>query len=234
MARRLALLICLLGGAAVAGLALPAAPAAAAPSRADAQFLRAAHELNLAQIDGARQAQRRGASRQVRDLGTRFANDHDRLDRALRQAAGILRVVLPTAPDQEQRTMLAGYAAAPVEQFDALFLATQLDVHTAAIRAATGQVATGTDARAVKVARDLLAALRTQYDALNAVALELDLPSQHSIEPAGPPTVGPVLMSVLVLLAMGLIASAGRAYRAVPERPRHRAELSTPRSRSAG
>lgn len=220
MARRLALLIGIVAGAATAGLLVPAAPAGAAPSRPDTQFLRAAHELNLAQIDGGKRAQRRGASKQVRDLGTRFVTDHTRLDRALRQTATALRVVLPVAPAQAQQTMLAGYETAPAEQFDALFIGSQLDAHTAAIRTTAAQLAGGTDARAVKVAKDLMAVLRGHYDALNAAALELDLPSQRSIEPTGPPGGTPTVMTIMVMLAMALIIAAGRAYRTTPARRR--------------
>jgi putative membrane protein len=209
MAKRLALLICL----AVAALLVPAAPAAAAPSRVDVQFLRAAHETNLAQIDGGRLAQRRGASKQVRDLGAKFVTDHTRLDRALRQAATLLDVVLPTAPAEGQQTVVDGYATAPTDRFDALFIATQLDVHTAAIRLTAAQLAGGTDAKAVKAAKDLMPVLRSHYDALNATALELDLPSQHTIEPTEQPTGAPTAMTIMVLLAIGLIAAAGRAYR---------------------
>src|SRR3712207_4098106 len=117
--------------AAVAGVAtlmlVPATAASAAPSEQDTTYMQAAHQSNLAEIATGRLAQQKAASQEVKGLGARWVEDHTRLDSALQDAAAALNVDLPDAPNAEQRALARRYEAASGEQFDALWIPTQMD-----------------------------------------------------------------------------------------------------------
>ena len=121
--------------AAVTGLLLvPGTAALAAPSDQDTTYMKAAHQSNLAEIAGGKIAQQKGESQQVKDLGERFVTDHTKLDQALRQTAEDLGVDLPGAPNAAQQALAKRYQAASGDDFDALFVATQMDAQMAAMR----------------------------------------------------------------------------------------------------
>jgi putative membrane protein len=199
-------------------LVVPATPATAAPSEQDTRFLRAAHQSNLAEIDGGRLAQQKGQSQQVKDLGARFVADHTQLDTALRQVAQTLGVSLPEAPNPAQQALAARYQAASGEQFDALFIATQMDAHMAAMRLGQTELAQGSDPQAKRVAQDSAPVIRSHHDALNAAARALGVPTRVDTGTGGEAAPRRSTTLALLLLGVGALLVAGAVVALRPAR----------------
>ena len=157
-------------------VAAPSAPhAAAAPSSQDADFLRAAHQSNLAEIAGGRIAERKGATAVVRALGARFVRDHTALDAAVIKTAAELRIVLPDAPNPEQQELARSYEAAAPAAFDALFVTTQIVAHHKAMELGRTEIAKGSDQRVKQVAVDAAPVIATHHVALAEAKTALGL-----------------------------------------------------------
>ena len=168
--------------AAVAGTAvlllIPAGAASAAPSDQDTAFLQAAHQSNLAEIASGNLAQEKARSQEVKDLGARWVEDHTKLDTAVQETAEALGVDLPDAPNAEQRALARRYEAASAEQFDALWIPTQMDSHMKSMRLGQTEIARGSDAQAKKVAQDAAPVIASHHELLENAANELGVPSR--------------------------------------------------------
>ena len=84
----------------VAVLLVDRGTATAAPSEQDQAFLRAAHEMNVAEISACELAVRRSATDEIRRHARLFVADHKRLDSELRVLAMRLSVSLPSGPSR--------------------------------------------------------------------------------------------------------------------------------------
>ncbi|GAA0492641.1 hypothetical protein Ade02nite_69350 [Paractinoplanes deccanensis] len=204
----------------VAGmLLLPAAAAQAAPSDQDAAYLRAAHQSNLAEISGGRLAQQKGQSQQVKDLGARFVADHTKLDAAVRQTASQLGVDLPSAPNEKQQAVAAKYQQTSGEDFDTLFVSTQMDAHMAAMANGQKEIAQGSDAAAKKSARDAAPVIAAHHDLLDDAARALGVPSSIGTGTGGQAAERTVTAPVVALLGLGVLLTAAAAMLLLRRRP---------------
>ncbi|GAB2604430.1 membrane protein [Paractinoplanes abujensis] len=204
--RRLAVLIAATGLFALSGTA-----ALAAPSDQDATYLKAAHQSNLAEIAGGKIAQQKGTTEQVKNLGARFIADHTKLDAALRQTAEGLGVDLPSAPNSEQQALAERYQAASGDDFDALYVSTQMDAHMKAMSLGRTEIADGSDARAKKVAQDAAPVIASHHDALNAAARAVGVPSGVDSGTGGTADNGGLSTAAIGLIGIGalLVVAAG-------------------------
>lgn len=187
----------------------PATAASAAPSDQDTTYLRAAHQSNLAEIAGGTIAQQKAEDQQVKDLGARFVADHTKLDTALKQTASALGVTLPSAPNAEQQALAARYRAASDEQFDALFIATQMDAHMKAMRLGETEIADGTDAEAKKAAQNAAPVIASHHNALEAAARDLGVPDTINTGTGGQAAAGTTGPLAITLIVTGLLLTAG-------------------------
>jgi putative membrane protein len=189
-------------------VAVPAAPAQAAPSQQDTAFLQAAHQSNLAEIAGGTLAQQKGQSQQVKDLGARFVADHTRLDESLRQTATALGVTLPDAPNPAQQAVAARYQATSGTEFDALFISTQMDAHMEAMRNGQTELREGSDAQAKQVAQAAAPVIAGHHDQLNTAARALGLPTRIDSGTGGEaaPTRPALVSQFLIVVGMALFA----------------------------
>ncbi|MEU4221117.1 DUF4142 domain-containing protein [Actinoplanes sp. NPDC026623] len=151
-------------------LMLPTPAALAAASDHDAAFLRAAHQGNLAEIAGGRIAQQKAVSSLVKGLAARFVADHTQMDAGLRDTAARLGVDLPAAPAPEQQALADRYQAASAAEFDALYVATQLDAHAQAMRLGQTELANGSDPRAEQVAEQAAPIIASHHEALRVAS----------------------------------------------------------------
>ena len=192
--------------AAAAGvLLIPGTAASAAPSDQDTAYLRAAHQSNLTEIAGGRLAQQKGASQEVKDLGARFVADHTKLDATLTDTAESLGVDLPSEPNQEQQALAARYQAASGDDFDALFVSTQMDAHMKAMALGRTEIADGSDAQAKKVAQNAAPVVEAHHDLLDAAASELGVPSTVDTGTGGTADRGGISTGAASLAALGLL-----------------------------
>ena len=198
--------------AAVTGLLLvPGTAAQAAPSDQDTAYLQAAHQANLAEIAGGRIAQQKATSQQAKDLGERFIADHTKLDQAVRQTASDLGVDLPSAPNAEQQALAARYRAASADDFDALYVSTQMDAHMKSMRLGQTEIADGSDAQAKKVARDAAPVIASHHEALDAAARDLGVPSRVNSGTGGT-AANQLSTTAISLVALGVLLLAGGAF----------------------
>ncbi|MFC8193510.1 DUF4142 domain-containing protein [Cellulomonas sp. NPDC057328] len=135
--------------AAVAGLALAAAPAAAAPNAQDQEFLVAAHQGNLAEIAAGQAALAEAATPGVKEMGQQLVTDHTALDAQLTAVAQQLGVALPGTPTPEQQAALAEVQAEDGQDFDTAWLYLQIESHRATLALGERELAAGSE-QAVK------------------------------------------------------------------------------------
>lgn len=150
---------------------------AAAPNAQDTTFLRASHQSNLAEIATGQLAQRKGDSDAVKQLGARLVADHTRLDRAGGQVAARLNVDLPDAVNAEQRAVARRLQAASGAQFDALFLAAQMESHLKAMRLGEAELARGSDATVKKLASDAAPVIAAHHELVEEAGRALGIPT---------------------------------------------------------
>ena len=197
---------------AISGLLLvPGTAAQAAPNDQDAAYLKAAHQSNLAEIAGGKIAQQKAQSQQAKDLGERFIADHTKLDQSVRQAASALGVDLPSAPNAEQRALAARYQAAPADDFDALYISTQMDSHMKTMALGKKELADGQDAQAKKVAQSAAPVVAAHHEALDAAARDLGVPSGVNSGTGGLADDNGLSTGAISLIGLGALLVAGGA-----------------------
>ncbi|MEV4351131.1 DUF4142 domain-containing protein [Actinoplanes sp. NPDC049596] len=139
----------------------PAQPSGAAyqlsevarPSKQDRTFLRTAHQSHVAEIAGARIAQRRATSDEVKALAARLIRDHTAMDADLTAVARRAGVALPKGITADQRRRLGQYESFETARFDLLYVLTQLVGHQVAMNNGETEVKEGTDPRVVQLAK---------------------------------------------------------------------------------
>lgn len=190
---------------AVALFLAPATAASAAPSDQDRTYLRAAHQSNLAEIAGGRLAQQKGRSQQVKDLGARFVADHTRLDAAVRETASALNVDLPSEPNAEQKAIAARYQATSGDEFDDLYISTQMELHMKAMALGEKELADGSDAQAKRVAQSAAPVIAAHHDQLNSAARALGLPQMVGTGTGGQAAAGALTRPAVAMLGLGAL-----------------------------
>ncbi|GAA0794530.1 DUF4142 domain-containing protein [Spirilliplanes yamanashiensis] len=208
--------------------------AAAAASAQDVSYLQAAHQANLSAMALGEIAGQRGESEQVRRLGARLVADHARLDDDLLAAAGDLGVSLPELATEPQRDLAERYHSASDEEFDALFVSTQLEAHAAAQRLTRDQLAGGEDERAVQAARRAATTLAGHHDLIAAAARDLGVPSRIGTGTGGQAAAGTGAATALIVAGALLVAVAALLLlrrRTPAHTPSHAAGSRPPRQR---
>ncbi|SCL68952.1 Predicted outer membrane protein [Micromonospora citrea] len=153
-----------------------AAQAAVQPSQQDTQYLEAVHQINLFEITSGDLAQQKGQNQGVKDLGARFKTDHTQLDQTVQQTASQLGVELPSEPTADQQAVIDQLNNASGEEFDRLWVTSELAGHVQAIQATQTEISQGSDQSVVQLAQTALPTLQAHYDALVQLAEQLGIP----------------------------------------------------------
>ncbi|PZF99357.1 DUF4142 domain-containing protein [Micromonospora deserti] len=153
-----------------------AAQAAVQPSQQDTQYLQAIHQVNLFEITAGELAQQKGQNQGVKDLGEMFRTDHTQLDQTVQQTASQLGVELPSEPTADQQSVIDQLNSASGEEFDRLWVTSQLAGHVQAIQATQTEISQGSEQSVVQLAQTALPTLQAHYDELVALAEELGIP----------------------------------------------------------
>jgi putative membrane protein len=206
------------------GLAVTAVGAAgastgtAAPNAQDRAFLVAAHQNNLTEIAAGRAAQQKATTDVVRRHGQIFIRDHTRLDASLRQVAQQLAVDLPDQPTAQQRASLASVSARSGAAFDQAWLASQVAGHRQAKAAGQRELANGSDAAVLQLARTAAPVIQmhlTMLEEATGIA-----PSGADAGTGGQAATAPGGMRTgWVLVGIGILAAAGMLSVLRPRRP---------------
>jgi putative membrane protein len=136
----------------------------------DKAFLVAAHQSNLAEIATGALAERKGASKEVRDLGKMFVTDHTRLDADLKKVADKLGVHLPSQPNAEQRAFAAKVAKLSGSSFDRQWLAGQITAHCKAKANGEKEIAKGSNHDVIKIAKTSAPVIQHHLDELQDIS----------------------------------------------------------------
>lgn len=185
----------------VAG-AVPASARGTALNAQDKAYLVSAHQTNLAEIAAGKVAQSKGSS-DSKDLGAMLVTDHTKLDANLRKVASAANVSLPTAPNAEQRALGAKLAAASGDQFDALFVSSQLTGHAKAMALGKQELSSGSDPAVLKDARTAAPVIAKHHTMFMDAAEKLNLPTSVNAGMSAPDD--NTLPIALVALGMALV-----------------------------
>jgi putative membrane protein len=190
---------------------------AAAPSEQDTAFLQAAHQSNLAEIATGNQAQQKAQSQAVKDFGAQLVTDHTRLDQALQQVATTLNVDLPDAPNEQQQAAAARLEAASGEEYDALWISTQLEGHAKAMADGEKEIADGSDQTVIQLARDAAPVIMGHHETAEQIARDLGVPTGVDSgtgglfadrSPVRAPALALIGAGILLVLAGGFVLRA--------------------------
>lgn len=140
--------------AALTGAGASSVMAAPTPGSSDAEYVRTAHQGNLAEIAAGQDAQKNAEGTCVKDAGAALVRDHTKLDADLTALAKEGNVTLPDAATQEQQTVLADIKAkAGTAAYDQAWLAAQEDAHTKTLARIDEQISRGADAETTAAAQ---------------------------------------------------------------------------------
>ncbi|NUT33658.1 MAG: DUF4142 domain-containing protein [Hamadaea sp.] len=193
---------------AVLVVTLPA-PAAAAPSDQDGNFLVAAHQAAFAQIELGRLAQQKGTAPVVRELGGQIAADHVELDERVRQSADSLGVALPGEPTAAQRKAARQLADRNGAAFDRSWIDVQMREHDALMDAIQAELSSGQDQQARQVAADIQPVIASHHDALAKAKVRLSPPAKVESGLGG---LAPPPADLLAVVGLGLLLLAAGVW----------------------
>jgi len=131
--------------------ALPAS-ARAEVAEQDRQFLRKAHQGNLAEIVAGQAAQDKGKADVVRSIGARLVADHTKLDTALKKTARRLQVSLPLQPSARQKAEHEKLAALSGSAFDRAWITAMIEGHHMALKLGKQELEKGSSPEAKEIA----------------------------------------------------------------------------------
>jgi putative membrane protein len=202
-------------------LLLPGGTATAAPSEQDQAFLRAVHDINLAEISAGELALRRSATDEIRRHARLFVADHKRLDAELRTLATRLSVSLPSAPGRVHQVQLKQLSGRSGDRFDTAWLAQQITIHRQGVQAVRRQIANGSDPKVTALARRAapvvaahLAILQETANGRTPDAVEGGAGGESAGEPPRWAPAGLGLIGVAVVLTAGALFVLVRRRRA--------------------
>ncbi|MFC6566543.1 DUF4142 domain-containing protein [Actinoplanes utahensis] len=149
---------------------LPGVPALAEPSDQDIDYLRAVTQMHLAEIEQARVGWYRATDPDIKELAGKLVTSHIRLNAAVGQQARRLRIQMPSEPTPEQQALIRQYESVPAEQFDQLFVTTQLAAHKQTRKLTDRQLRKGDDEDILDVAMLSVRHIKSHQKALEEVA----------------------------------------------------------------
>ncbi|GIE88756.1 DUF4142 domain-containing protein [Actinoplanes regularis] len=148
----------------------PAVAVQVAPSVQDSAYLKAAHQVNLAEITLGRIAWSTTQNPELKDLAAALMRDHIRMDADLYTTARKLRVILPTAPTPAQQALVKSYESAAAATFDTYFISTQLTAHREALKLTSTQTSAGSESSVKALAAEAQPIIARHQDMLLAAS----------------------------------------------------------------
>lgn len=154
-----------------APFATQAAPRTA-PSQ-DSNWLVAAHQTNLAEIEAGKLAAQTGHANPIRNAGRMLAKDHAALDAKLKPVAKRLGVKLPDRPNATQRDQMKSWRGVTGIKFDRTWAYDEANDHVRAIELTEREVQHGSLPQVKQLAKAALPVLKKHLHALHAAATQL-------------------------------------------------------------
>ncbi|WP_432928386.1 DUF4142 domain-containing protein [Microbispora sp. CA-135349] len=155
-----------------AGYAAPPNAGYAAPpdvSDKDKAFLVAAHQDNLAEIQGGQTAERQAAKQSVKDAGRKWVEDHTSLDNQVKRVAEKLKVELPGQPSEEQQAELRRLSAKSGAAFDRAWVDAQIRDHRKTLLALDEEVSSGSSQEVKNLAQAAKPVVKEHLDLVESI-----------------------------------------------------------------
>ena len=150
--------------------ASPAASVAAHVSRTDRSWIDQAHQANMAELQVGQLAELDGGSKAIRSAGAVLSRDHQALDSKLVRVAQQLKLPLPTSPTVQQTVIADQLTKENGQRFDTDFTASMLTAHQSMIAATRHEIAHGSAAAIVGLAKQALPVLIKHLTMMQAAA----------------------------------------------------------------
>lgn len=157
-----------------------AAQAAVQPSQQDTQYLQAIHQVNLFEVGKGELAGQKAQDQGVKDLSQQIGTDHTQLDETVQQVASQLGVELTSELTADQQDATDQMNSASGEEFDQLWVTSNLTGHVQAIQATQTEISQGSDSSVIELAQTALPTLQTHYDELVELANQMGVPVPQS------------------------------------------------------
>lgn len=139
-------------------------------SPADRRWIVAIHQADMAEMQVGQLAQLDGGSRAIRAAGAMLVHDHQALDRTLIKVAHAVNVSLPQNLTLKQTEIGDRLTQEIGHEFDHDFTASMMTAHQGAIGATRYEIAHGTSAKIVALARQSLPVLVKHFRMLQSAA----------------------------------------------------------------
>lgn len=139
-------------------------------SRADRQWMYAAHQANTAEIQAGRLGQLDGGSSVIRSAGAAMLRDHEALDSELVKAANAMKLRLPQILNVQLADTVERLSQESGFTFDHDFTASMMTAHQTMIAATRYEIAHGSSPAVIKLARTALPVLLKHFKMLQVAA----------------------------------------------------------------
>lgn len=132
--------------------------------KSDQDFVKAADEVDLAEIKLGKLAQERAASDKVKAFGQRMVDDHTKMNKSLQKVAKALNITLPDELDKKHKELFDQLAKLKGAEFDKLYTKDMIAGHEKAIKKFEAEMNNGQNADVKAWAKEWLPTLREHLE----------------------------------------------------------------------
>lgn len=143
----------------VSALSFGAFAAPAQVSHQDQTWLKAAHQVNLEEMQSGELASQQGHAEDVRSTGQTLASDHRNFDAKLKPVAQQLNVSLPDQPTSKAQKQMKMLKAKNGMAFDTAYVKDEIKGHKQAIAKTKHEIADGSSSQVKQLAQQCLPVL---------------------------------------------------------------------------
>ncbi|HET6632404.1 MAG TPA: DUF4142 domain-containing protein [Rhodanobacteraceae bacterium] len=138
----------------------------------DRNWLRSAHQANLAEVAAGKLAQRKGTAQSVRQVGKTLVTDHSRLDMQVKHAAARIGLDLPGQPNATQQQHARMLKQKSGSAFDRAFIHLESGRHIRAIELTSKEIHKGSSPAIKQLARATEPVLKKHLHQLKNASLK--------------------------------------------------------------
>lgn len=139
-------------------------------SRTDRSWIDQAHQANMAEMQAGQLAELDGDSKAIQSAGAMLSRDHQALDSKLIRVAKQLKLALPASPTVPQTVTADQLTKESGQRFDQDFTASMLTAHQSMIAATRHEIAYGSAAAVISLAKQALPVLIKHLKMMHAAA----------------------------------------------------------------
>lgn len=142
-------------------------------SKQDKEWLKSAHQINLAEIKAGEVAERRAHANKVREAAHTLVVDHRMLDAKVSKLAKQLSVKLPGSASLKQKSVLKVIESQQGMHFDQEWLHEEISAHIAAIKKTKREIHKGKSRQVQQLAKQALPVLQKHLHLLRLATKQM-------------------------------------------------------------